>query len=642
MWHFREAAYEDTIAESKLSEFFSGKPSEAIVRESFQNSLDAIDNHSAPVRIVLTLGSAEAAGFPEAYESLREHWQAAGHASGALASSRFLLIEDFNTKGLLGSIDKEEEPQESLYSFWWEEGRSKKRTGSGGSHGVGKSTLSGASNSNAFLAMTRRSGCEYGELLIGYSILPPHKLRQQEYLGYARFGKRVMRPSDRANVIYPYIGSEDAEVIDRFRKHAGLTRTNESGLSIFIPDVRDEITEGSLLKAVIENFFFPIVKQRLVVEICDATTGRSVVVEKSNILSLVEGGEYSGEFRSTIEVSLEATRLASSHNFFHLRTDFNFNSENALSAEAFSDANVQKMREAFEKGDVVSARINIPLILSDGQSVNGYADLFAKGGEKGAPKTYKAFRGNILIEKEKCRATQPFSVLILDIFNDDKGNELSEYMKYAEDPGHTEWKNSAQRRSQGRYPASEFWQRHLVQKLGSAFIAILTGADDQEQIEGFADDIFFVEKEVGTEEPGVPGGNVGRKPGPTTPVLPDIPTPSPQLFRIQRLANGGAAIAGTEHLREVIERSGPVRGRVWAANIIFGKSKSSWRKHHHPSDFDFTEQGVIESKGASIIVKSPNSLDFVVETEEFEIGFNGFDANRDVHIDVRKVAEALQ
>jgi hypothetical protein len=640
MWHFREAAYEDTIAESKLSEFFSGRPSEAIVRESFQNSLDAIDDHSAPVRIVLTLGAAKANDFSEAYETLSEHWEAAGHETDAPTSLRYLLIEDFNTKGLLGPIDKEEKPHDSLYSFWWEEGRSKKRTGSGGSHGVGKSTLSGASNSNAFLALTRRSGGE--ELLIGYSILPPHELGPKEYLGYARFGKRIIRPSDGASVIYPYIGSEDGKVLERFRQHARPKRAAENGLSVFIPDVRDEIGEGSLLRAVIENFFFPIIKQSLVVEICNAGTGHSVIVEKANLLSLVEDGEYSEEFRSTIEVSLEANRLASKKEFFYLRSDFSFTSDNGLSSGAFSDANVKKMQEAFGKGEVVSARIAVPIILSDGKTVSGYADLFARGGEKGGLKTYKAFRGNILIEKEKCRAAQPFSVLILDIFNDDDGNELSEYMKYAEDPGHTEWKNSAQRRSQGRYPGSETWQRHLVQKLGSSFIAVLTGTDDQEQIEGFADDIFFVEKEVGPDEPGVPGGKHGQKPGTITPVLPDIPEPSPQFFRIQRLANGRAAIAGTEHLKEAIEKSGPVHGKVWAANIIFGKSKSNWRKHHLPSDFDFAEDGVIESKGATITVKSPNSLEFIAENAEFEVEFNGFDPNRDVHIDVRKAAKVAQ
>ena len=479
-------------------------------------------------------------------------------------------------------------------------------------------------------------------MLIGYSILPPHELGAKEYLGYARFGKRVVRQSDKANVIYPYISSVDGSVLERFREHAGLRRIEENGLSVFIPNVRDEIDEESLLKAVVENFFFPIIKQNLVVEISSAATGHSVVVEKANILSLVEEGDYSSDFRSTIEVSLEATRLASKNEFYYLRSDFIFKADNGLSTEAFTDANVKKMQETFEKGEVVSARLAIPITLADGKTVSGYADLFARGGDKGGQKTYKAFRGNILIEKERCRAAQPFSVLIVDIFNDDDGNELSEYMKYAEDPGHTEWKNSAQRRSQGRYPSSETWQRHLVQKLGSSFIAILTGTEDQEQVVGFADDIFYVEKDVEPDAPGVKGGNHGQKPGTDNPVPPDIPSPSPQLFRIQRLANGRAAIAGTEHLKDVIQESGPVRGKLWAANIIFGTSKSNWRKHHHPSDFDFTEDGVIQSKSATVTVKSPNSLDFIANGEDFAIEFNGFDPNRDVHIDVRKTTEASQ
>src|SRR5690606_6791444 len=149
-----------------------------------------------------------------------------------------------------------------------------------------------------------------------------HERGPKEYLGYARFGKRIIRSSDGASVIYPYTGSQDGEVLERFRKHAAPRRTNENGLSVFIPDVRDEINEGSLLQAVVENFFFPIIKESLVVEICNAATGQSVLVEKSNILSLVEDGDYSEEFRSTIEVSLEATRLASKNEFFFLRSDF--------------------------------------------------------------------------------------------------------------------------------------------------------------------------------------------------------------------------------------------------------------------------------------------------------------------------------
>lgn len=640
MWHFREAAYEDTIAESKLGEFFSGSPSQAIIRESFQNSLDAIDDTKQPVRIVVSLGSTNSNEFVEAYDALNQHWNAAGRETSLGGKSSFLLIEDFNTKGLLGPIDKEEEPHDSLYSFWWEEGRSNKRKGSGGSHGVGKSTLSGASSSHAFLALTRRSDGE--ELLIGYSILPPHKYGPKEYLGYARFGKRVVRESDNERVIYPFVGSADPEIMGRFRKHAQLRRAEENGLSVFIPNVRAETTVKELMHAIIENFFFPIIKENLIVEVNQLDTGTVQVIEKANILSLVEANGYADELRATIEVSLEATRLASKGEFFYPRPDFEFLNENSLSSESFGEANLHKMQELFASGQVVSTRIALPIKLASGKAVFGYADLFAKGGSTGSNRTYKAFRGNILIEKEKCRASQPFEVLILDIFNDGDGNELSEYMKYAEDPGHTEWKNSALRRSQGTYASSESWQRHAVQRFATSFIALLSGTEDQEQLESFADDIFFVETEVAPETPGAKSGGRGAKPGPDSPTPPDIPPPAPQLFRIQRLANGRATVAGTDHLGEVLEEAGAIRGRVWAANIIFGTSKSNWRKRHNPSDFDFREEGMVDSNGAVVTVVAPNCLDFIAEHKDFSIELCGFDPNRDLHIDVRKMVEAGQ
>ena len=640
MWHFREAAYEDTIAESKLGEFFSGSPSQAIIRESFQNSLDAIEDPKKPVRIVVSLGNANAEEFPEAYEALSVHWQAAGRKPSEYGSGRFLLIEDFNTKVLLGPIDKEQEPHDSLYSFWWEEGRSNKRKGSGGSHGVGKSTLSGASDSNAFLALTRRADGE--ELLIGYSILPPHRYGQQEYLGYARFGKRVKRQSDNANVIYPFVDPDDTDSLSRFRKHAQLRRNLENGLSVFIPDVRREITENELMHAIIENFFFPIIKENLVVEINDLGTGTSQVIQKANILSLVDSNGYADDLRATIEVSLEATRLASKDEFFYPRPDFEFTNDAGLTSDSFSDANLKKMQDAYAAGEVVSARLAIPILLANSKKVVGYADLFAKGSGSEIKPIYKAFRGNILIEKEKCRATQPYDVLILDIFNDDDGNELSEYMKYAEDPGHTEWKNSTLRRTLGTYAPSEYWQRHAVQRFGSSFIAVLSGTENQEQLVGFADDIFFVEKEVVPETPGAKSGGRGIKLGTDSPLPPEIPPPAPQLFRIQRLANGRATVTGTDHLGEYLEKSGCVHGKVWAANIIFGSSKSNWRKRHNPSDFDFRDDGMVEGNGVTVKIVAPNSLEFIAEQQDFSIELVGFDPNRDVYIDVRKVAETGQ
>lgn len=506
---------------------------------------------------------------------------------------------------------------------------------------MGKSTLSGASNSRAFLALTRRKPGE--ELLIGYSILPPHTLDETEYLGYARFGKRFRRTKDDLNVVYPFTDRDDAEILARFRNHAHLSRKKETGLSVFIPDLRKEINEANLLEAVITNFFFPIIREKLVVELRNLEDDRTVLVNKGNILSLAEEHGYQAELRSTIQVSLEATRLAGKNQFFFLHPDFEFSAENSrLTAASFTAANLREMQGSYSDGCLVAARLAIPLQLHDGKLARGYVDLFAQSAEDNQ-RIYRAFRGNILIERERCRATQPFSVLILDIFDDGDQNELCEYMKYAEDPGHTEWKNSAVRRSQRRYASTERWQQVLVQHLAADFIALLSGSEAEEKVDDFADDIFFIEKEAreDSEETGTKGhGTRKRGDRPVPPV--DIPPAAPQLFRIQRLTAGRAAIAGTDHLSVALQEGGSVRGRVWAANIIFGASKSKWRKSHIPLDFDFRTEGMVTARGANIRILGANSLEFVVDQDDFLIEFDGFDPNRDVHIDVRKMAESKQ
>lgn len=589
----------------------------------------------------MSIGSGQPDQFPEAYEDLANHLKATNREMPLDETTRFLTIEDFNTKGLLGPINKRDENQGSLYSFWWEEGRSNKRKGSGGSHGVGKSTLSGASRSSCFLALTRRSSDEKQELLIGYSILPPHKLGEKEYLGYARFGKRHHDGNEKGRVIHPYAGQDDAGLLERFRNHAKLKRQKETGLSIFIPALKDEINENKLIQAVIENFFFPIVKECLIVEVRNHESGKHQVISKENILALIEDIESEKKLRSAVEVALEATSIVKNGRFFFPRPDFEFSKESdRLSSDSFTEENIRDMRQMFEGGQVVAARLAIPIKMANGNIVTGHADIFAKGGGDTNHKTYKAFRGNILIEREKCSASQPFEVLILDIFNGvSPENELSEYLKYSEDPGHTKWHYSALRRSSD-YASSEHWQRRCVQHFGSSFLALLSGDEDQEKIEDFADDIFYLKKKTESESHRKNGAGLGKKSGSNSPVPKDIPPPPPQFFRIQKQPNGQATIQGTDILDEMLKKSGSVRGRVWAANIIFGKSKAHWRKRHIPSDFDFRKDEMIESKGVDITVNEPNCLDFVATQKDFCIKFTGFDTNRDIHIDVRTVVEA--
>lgn len=646
MWDFCKAQYKNTIQETKLDEFFSGDISKDVVREAFQNSMDASLLGDHPVNVILTFGTASVDNFKEGYDSLFEHWKIKDPDFKPMSEYRYLLIEDFNTKGLEGPLDKMAQPQKSLYGFWWSEGRSQdKKTGSGGSHGVGKSTLSNASDLKAFLALTIRKD-KVPEILLGYCNLAPHKTDETQYLGYARFGQSYTNGA-RADKIFPYQAdtTEHSIKFTNFRQHAQLARKDETGLSVFIPGISDDVTPSSVAQATIENYFLPIIKGRLIVEIRDATAGTSFKIEKSTISDLANDHITEAKSRENMEVLLhaafEATHALNSNSHFHVRSDVQINSSSPLSSTSFTAANLTHMRQDFEAGKTVAIRLSIPVARKGKTPKLGYVDIYAQKPDQGKHKLYRPFRGNILIEKERPTIPHSFDTLIVDIFNDGDGNELSEYLKFTEDPGHTEWKSSASKRSDGEF--TDTWIRTFVKSLPRICLAILTGAEEKTELTNFADDIFFVERDVKQlDQLEADKSKSKSTQGKENPVIPeDIPPPAPTKFAISKLARGAVKITGTDYLTELFEgdQLSSVVGVVKAAHIMPGVGKAHWFKSFLSADFDFTNGQMISQSGANIEITGPNTFKVVVTDANFEVLLSGFDQNRDIYVAVREINE---
>lgn len=96
--------------------------------------------------------------------------------------AKYLVIEDFNTRGLKGSISSIRPTDESKNkygsNFWffeWKTGETNKLAGSRGSWGIGKAVLSAASKLKTILVYSERdkSKCQESEnesILFGHSI----------------------------------------------------------------------------------------------------------------------------------------------------------------------------------------------------------------------------------------------------------------------------------------------------------------------------------------------------------------------------------------------------------------------------------------------------------------------------------------
>lgn len=203
MWSFSTISRQETRANSKLSSFFDSDKgnagdAESLIRESLQNALDAkIDpSDNSPVVVKITIGQQAKSLVPWMFESFDEHVNTVLHETNREYPApipekfSFVLIEDFNTSGFDGTFNNEDEKNKgALVKFWWEEGISEKLKGGGGSHGVGKVTLSESSKSRVFFAHSIRAE-DSDEVLFGYCRLGLHTQNEKTYREYARFGAR--------------------------------------------------------------------------------------------------------------------------------------------------------------------------------------------------------------------------------------------------------------------------------------------------------------------------------------------------------------------------------------------------------------------------------------------------------------------
>ena len=149
-WYFKEISPSFKNREAMQGEFFaSGSTIKSLIRESFQNSLDAkLNDCEGPVKIRIYFSDEENALHTEQISPFVSdawaHFQARDNGlrnrPGNDEQCRYLVIEDFNTTGLNGDISEYTTPEKtnSFYSFFRAEGQSNKRETDRGRWGIGK------------------------------------------------------------------------------------------------------------------------------------------------------------------------------------------------------------------------------------------------------------------------------------------------------------------------------------------------------------------------------------------------------------------------------------------------------------------------------------------------------------------------
>ncbi len=260
-------------------EFFTteaiGSVTDALVRESIQNSLDAALG-SEPVTVRFSYWSKPNPGYDAGFiikryiDGLSSHLQAKHAGLPDIPSTgeamNYLLIEDYGTRGLQGDVAQYDDldddfKKNDFYYFWRNIGRTRKEATDLGRWGLGKTVFQAASRINSFFGVTVRH--DDGRLLLmGQSVLKIHKSSGRRYSPYGYFGRFD------GDLALPVA---DQSFINLFSDQFLVDRLDKPGLSILVPFLDREIESTrfaqKFVNSTVKHYFFPILAGKLIVEI---------------------------------------------------------------------------------------------------------------------------------------------------------------------------------------------------------------------------------------------------------------------------------------------------------------------------------------------------------------------------------------
>jgi hypothetical protein len=291
-WHFMPEGPRDIGPNDPIHEKFKGRPYYSIVREAIQNSLDARLDDNKPVKVSFNWFELDRASYPRMFE-IEEHinqslkyYSNNDNAKQLLEGmlnylngnekrmvngvernlkkfkTSCLRISDYNTIGMSYQKDKTDSP---FYAFLRAGGvNAKRNSGAGGSFGFGKGAYYALSPIKTILVSTKTEDGNY--FMEGSTILTTHK----DNIGnkISAFG---YYDNNNAN---PILDSNNIPV--DFKREEKGTDVNIIGLW------NDENRTETMIKSVLNNFWFAILDNMLIVEIDDT------IISRDNIEQVIE------------------------------------------------------------------------------------------------------------------------------------------------------------------------------------------------------------------------------------------------------------------------------------------------------------------------------------------------------------------
>jgi hypothetical protein len=601
-------------------EFFaSSSTMKSLVRESFQNSLDASPaNTEGPVKIRIYFSGEENALPPAltlpflsgAWEHYQARYNGLRNCPANNEHCRYLVIEDFNTTGLNGNISEYTTPVKtnSFYSFFRSEGQSNKCETDRGRWGIGKFVLPKASRIKTLFGLTVRSE-DNKKYLVGQTILKSHTVDNMAYTPDGWFG--CLKEIDDDYLHMPADYTHDSQLVDKFSETFKLKRQSEPGLSIVIPYIDNEITYEEIGLAVIEEYFWPILKG----DLCVTLEGpdQPYEIETGSLFDLIEVFARDGvhEQKAITELARWAIELDEGE-YMRLK-DPGKTGVPELSEDYFEIDLLNKLRKTVEAEDKIAIRVPLSIYDIEGsEEKHSFFNLFIQRSPDSQSGGMPVFiREGITIPNVKCIKARGYISLVIV-----EDSAIADFLGNAENPSHKEWHENSEN-FKGKYKYGSQTLR-FVRNSVAKILEIIDQSSEKEDKNLLVDTFSIPSPSEGLMRPDKPEDTPGETDEPDIPPL----EPKPKYYRVSKIDGGFTIVHGKRPISSPVELS---------CKIFY--DRRGGRAKYSPLDFCLDKKPIeIESEGTESFQGKDNQLTATIINEDFCITVKGFDQKRDLLI----------
>ena len=253
------------------------------IRELFQNILDNRINPSEPAKVCINFEKIKTTEAIKQYQMLvkpiHKHLNASEtNYSGISEKPTMLVIREEGTTGFKGDYTDSDAENSDWANFFFGEALEAKSGSKNGRAGQGKIIYYMLSQLRCVFLVTKRA--EDGKLLLmgNINLSKTHKCENKSY---ESFGFWANNKNEQP------LPCEDEKYIKEFCRNFGVDISKlDSGNVYFIPQPSEELTESIIIQASVHDFYFPILRNRLAIEV------GSKLINKNNLISITKANSH--------------------------------------------------------------------------------------------------------------------------------------------------------------------------------------------------------------------------------------------------------------------------------------------------------------------------------------------------------------